>query len=61
MAERYRHKTVSLLLSPEEYLELRRLCEALQLPVREILKIGMRRAARILREEQRRQHRNGSH
>ncbi len=35
--------------------------DATQLPVREILKIGMRRAARILREERRRQHSNGSH
>ncbi len=58
---RYRHKTVSLLLSDEEYLELRRLCVELQLPVRQILLFGMRRARRILQEERRRQPRtNGS-
>jgi hypothetical protein len=51
---RYRNHTISMLLSDEEYAELRRLCAALRLPAREILVIGMRRAARILAHERRR-------
>jgi len=50
---RYREHAVACMLSDEEYIELRRLCAALGLPVRHILLFGMRHAARILAREQR--------
>jgi hypothetical protein len=50
---RYREHAVSCMLSDDEYIELRRLCAALGLPVWHILLFGMRRAARILAKEQR--------
>jgi hypothetical protein len=55
----YRHKTVSLLVSDEEYRELQSLCRALNVPVRQILLFGMRRARRLWRDEQRKQRGNG--
>jgi hypothetical protein len=55
---RYRHKTVSLLLSDEEYLELRSLCRDLNVPMRQIVLFGMRRARTILARARRKQ-RNG--
>ncbi len=48
---RYREHAVSCMLSDEEYIELRRLCAALGLPVWHILLFGMRRAARMLAKE----------
>jgi hypothetical protein len=56
----YRQHSVTAMLSDDEYQELRRLCALLKLPVRELLLIGMRRARRILADEQRRQHHGGS-
>ena len=57
MAERVRYRThqVGCTLSDEEY---RHLCEvkvALQLTTRDLLRLAIRRAKRILAEEQRRQ------
>jgi hypothetical protein len=56
---RYRHKTVSLLLSDEEYRELQSLCRKLNVPLRQIVLFGMRRAKTILARERRKQRRNG--
>jgi hypothetical protein len=59
MPERYRNRSVGCALADEEFQRLSVICAALQLPVREILMIGVRRCERRLAEEQRRQRRNG--
>ena len=53
--ERWRPRSCSITLSETEHKELRRLCDALRLVARDLLLLGMRRAARRLAEEQRRQ------
>jgi hypothetical protein len=58
--ERWRPRSCSITLSEAEHHELRRVCDALHLVARDILLIGMRRAARRLAEEERRQRKNGS-
>jgi hypothetical protein len=51
----YRTRAVGCMLSDEEYRQLRDICAALRLTMRDIVLIGMRRARRILAEERRRQ------
>jgi hypothetical protein len=53
-SHRYRHRHINVALDDEEYRALRRICDALKVPVRTILMIGVRRARANLAEEQRR-------
>ena len=60
MADRslhFRNRTVSALLSEEEYQRLRAICQALQVPVHEVLMAGVRRFERHWAKERRRQRR----
>jgi hypothetical protein len=52
---RYRHQTVSCLLSEEEHRQLREICTELGLVVREVLMVGCRHARTRLIAERRRQ------
>ena len=51
----FRNRTVTCLLSDEEYLRLRTMCRTLRVPVREVLMVGVRRCERTYAEELRRQ------
>ncbi len=52
---RYRHVTVTCFVAEEEHRRLRAICDALKIPVRQVLMTGVLRCERTYAEELRRQ------